>query len=619
MKNAFDRLYDYIYMVITEGKIKNKKFTPSDYPIFTQLLNTFVHLIRYENDKIIIDDQQINDVFINNKILVDTWHVGTKNYDMLLNKIPALKKLNDNQDYIINKGHDNMLFDDINMYHKENNIVYLYDCSKQIKTISTQKTLSALPLYLFNKIAKFSHQKGRKKIHIPLEISKQLFPWIEEQAVDIVDIGQHEAYILSSNYTEKNNFFNTERSFRLFTKDGEVKDYDKIDYKSLLKDIRNAIAHNYVKKYFTTYKETLILVQLNDKTIVMDEVWYHTLLGIRPNTKTKIYSFVNIPLFNEQIDNDKKLMNILNNSTYIQIVFDEKGTDETSFDTLIKELTLSYKKSNAKTSLKEFLNKQLQKYYNNFNIIEKPLIINNTIISRIKNDLYNYTIPMTQFFILDLILNTFYLKQLNAQKSYLYLDNVGQITNIFIMEAISLILHKNKIYPKLGVQLENCITLCQLTIFYKLINNSLSDQIKKINTDEKIEPSYYKTKEGILRKELEQLDFSSFIITNTLKKEKHSVKSLREKILVIRLLRNSISHDSFKYYPNTTNFINTKIELSNITTDNIIIETTLKEILDFLQNNFFNRRANIMDLDSGNVKMYTNEDIEKIAINKCKK
>lgn len=100
---------------------------------------------------------------------------------------------------------------------------------------------------------------------------------------------------------------------------------------------------------------------------------------------------------------------------------------------------------------------------------------------------------------------------------------------------------------------------------------------------------YYESKEGELRLEINKLEMNKFIILDSKKPtNNHKVEFFRDKILALRLLRNSVAHGNF-YYQLSKNVepLETLLILSSRENENIKINVKVKDLINLLNNDLF--------------------------------
>ena len=277
-----------------------------------------------------------------------------------------------------------------------------------------------------------------------------------------------------------------------------------------------------------------------------------------------------------------------------------------------------------KLSIDEFLTKNLSKYYQDVEIKMQQLTdipnlwmrFNNAFAREKANNLTNKDFIDFQNKFFNLHLNNYFIDSINNSEK----DDFKKLSNENVVNILAQYFNdyfqksKHKIDYRIGFEVEDLVALCQLLIFQKLINNTLYDDIKKVNKSNIVDLDYLNSEFGKLRSAINALDMSKFEIINK-KDPPRKVETLKDKIFAIRLLRNSISHDGFAYQlSNTKEIFDTYLRLYSYENPHLSLRVRIKHLLELLNNNFFKY---LEDKPVEKKELPTVEELENIAKLKC--
>ena len=271
-----------------------------------------------------------------------------------------------------------------------------------------------------------------------------------------------------------------------------------------------------------------------------------------------------------------------------------------------------------KLSIEEYLTKNLSKFYTNVEISSAAIQDIPDLWFRFSNKIAKEKAGMFndkryleyQNYFLHAYLNYYFIDAVNNVDK----DGFRVLNNTVVIDIINTYYNafygkvKDKLNYRMGFEIEDLVSICQFLIFEKLINNTLYEDMKKVylfyrdNKRRKsiVDIEYLNSEEGKLRTAINGLDMSKFEIISTRgKTQPRPAESLGDKLLVIRLLRNSISHNGFAYQlANTKQVFDTYLRLSSHDNPFLQLRVRIKDLLNLLNQDFFNYDKNDSLIDN---------------------
>ena len=94
----------------------------------------------------------------------------------------------------------------------------------------------------------------------------------------------------------KDNLFG-DNFYKLYNSDGEITDKSTIKYRTIIKGIRDAIAHGDIAKYISEDCQEFVVVRLQKNlTMLMDHTWYKNLLYSNLQKITNEFKYIYVPI-----------------------------------------------------------------------------------------------------------------------------------------------------------------------------------------------------------------------------------------------------------------------------------------------------------------------------------
>lgn len=599
---------NYVMSLINKTKTVKMENTKETMVELFSMRESFSFLSRFENEFDFRNYINISEVFENSIFYEKSYHEDTSEYNDLVQKYSQIKKLHNNQKLFIDGVDDNGGMVRIDTFFtREDRIVHEYKIIRSIEKISIRCIISEQPI---QRLSYFKNLPGvifnEKGFVIPKEFFHDIFDAPDTPACSIpCEVHGNKILMYDEDIEEKTSFFD-KRLFKLYNKDGEILNYENIDYYEILYKLRNCIAHDSVRICELEQGQIINIAKLDENlAIVMLNVWYSELLNLNKFEKKSQFRYLDIPKVHDPIKTKDDLENLINNSKVVVIQLDNYGSTVSAFDSLIKKYVSIYNEDfNIKKSKSNYLGNILLKFYDNFNIDIYNLENSEVIKNRLLNDKSFYNIgldkPKTikiQNFIIENTAEVLYKDSLVLECKYNannYLYSTDRISNLlfdymcafceFVQDG------KNKKFAKsFGDEVELVVMLSQFLIYSRLIYGNFYDKLKLIKLDDIVDLKYYESKEGELRLEINKLDMNKFMILDSKKStNSHKVESFRDKILALRLLRNSVAHGNF-YYQLSKNVepLETLLILSSRENENIKINVKVKDLINLLNNDLF--------------------------------
>lgn len=621
METLFEEFYNYMLAEITGNKFNKIKFTIGDVFKLKTLHNQFLFLIKYENDQFTNVESELKDSFKNGKVLYKTYHDGTKSFKEILEKFPQLKKISNCETIEIETDVDD-LSKEYRVFYYEDRILYDYTVIKLIDKCEKNPLKGYLQFKEYQLLKKSNMFKMTDN---GLLITKEQFNQIfngEPKELYIRQNGGNIEVIESEKIT-KNNYFK-DKFYKLFDENGEILDTKNINYSSLTRDIRNAVAHNKIENYYLADGQEVTVIQLDKKVLILENKLFDEFLTVNLTSKASTFNYMYVPKLLKPAVTENELNEVLNKSNIIKITLDEYGADSFAFDNFLEEIISNYaNEKNIKISIEDYLQKHISKYYENFKIEFKPVSNKEGIIKRIitYTEAFNDS-TMSQEELTNIeriyimhIINSFYphFKSL-VNTDYVTCKNSANVFGSLFNKFWDLC-NKRKIKLDFGVGIEKMFTLCQFTIFFKLIKNSLFDNLKQISSNYIYDTKNFSNENLSLINNIQNLDMSKIEIIDLKTKKSHRVESFGDKLFSLRLIRNSLSHNAVSYkLQNLKMYYDMILNFKSLENDNLTLKVKAGDLLNILSNDFF-KLTNEVEIEN---KFYLREDFENLIKNLCK-
>lgn len=623
MENTFKKLYDFIFSVIKYRKYgKLKSNTIGDIMNLHSLYDQYLFLIRYENDHFSKVEQELKDAFEKGIVLNKTYHEGTLEYERILTKYPKIRKLN-NCESIEFEVDNNDLDKEIKKFYYEDRVLYDYTIIELIEKCERYPKIGTLDYKSYNILKKAPFLKMTDNgLFVEKDVYSTVFSMGEPQDIYIQQ-RNGEVNILSANKIHKTNYFKNQM-YKIFDKNGEIKDLTNINYANLTKEIRNAVAHNNIETYVLENGQMITAVKLENKILLLENTWFFEFLTTNLSYKKSTFNYIYISNYNKIAITENEIDDVLEKSYLIKITLDEYGAENIAFESFIDEKIKKYASNlEIKQSITEYLKKHISKYYENFKIELKPLLNKEGIKKRLLTDLQSFKdtnylnkelISFQRVYIMN-ILNNFYsnFKTLNNPDDVIC-DNAGIVFGV-LFNQYTAAAHGSKINIDFGTSLEKMFSLCQFTIFFRLIKNSLFDNLKNIQSNFIYDTKNLKNENSELINNIQSLDMSKIEIIDSKTKQIHNVESFGDKLFSLRLIRNSLSHNALSYKLQKLNNIeDLQLNFKSLENSNLTLKVKAGDLLDILSNEFFKNHEKL-NLEE---KIYTIKDFENLIKNLCK-
>ena len=639
----FDGFYEY-YLKRVKGETVSKNIYEKnelrEFALLTEHLFSF--LLRHENKDFYRSGEQIKDAFEKGLICIDIYHIGTDEYNDLLNRKPELKKIKENEYYEVEEEDSLNHFDKLStVYLKACNTISVYEkIVQKPHRIGFEKVLDVSPELLLE-IQRILPRGAftTQGIRMPNEFMSTILKDNAEGDFFLQKKDGDKWIIKKKVYID--NFFQ-DGFYKLYNAKGEEVDKSIISYNKIIKKIRNSVAHTQLNKYELNNGQTVAVFKIpkDDKgikenySVVINYFWFWKFCKMGVFDHSKNYRFVCLPDMTKAIETKEEYDEFLESASLLNIKFSESAdTERLGFDNYVRKLVSLYKKDkNIKISLIEYLTKNISKYYSGVeikteaiqNIPNLWMRFNNSITKEKMSTLNLYTLVAYQNNFFNKYLNEYFINLVNNNE----IDDFRTLSASFVANNIVSYFRsftttkKLKTNYRIGFEVEDLVSLCQLLIFEKLINNALYEDIKKVYKSYKkekkrkkiIDIKYLDSEEGKLRQAIIGLDMSKFEIIDTRgKTPPRSAESLGDKLLVIRLLRNSISHKGFAYQLAKTNQIfDTYLRLTSYKNPHLQLRVRIKHLLDLLNLDLFKFTYN-----NNPDNIITIKELEEIAKTLC--
>ena len=626
---------------------KEEKPTVLDCDIYgdriVKLSKSFSFLTRFETDNDFKYQINIDEVFKQALFYQESYHEDTDEYTKLIQKIPALKNLKNYETYSTEILDENLaLCSHQEIYTREDRIIKHHSKLFPMNGSTRKNPFMAGPLL---NISVFKKLKGVIMKPNEMIIPKTYYYYFEKDNKDKppcdvkILIENNKTYFFREDGLDDETFpgFFNDRLFKIYSKDGEITNYENFDYFETIKQIRHCIAHDSLTQYRLPPNQIIWTAQIHIKKedgssnkylLVMHNNWFSHLIDLRPQISNSYYRFISMPKLTAPILNETALDEVINNSSILHFALDEYGSTSDSFKTFVEKYIKKYNEDkNIKKKISEFIGPIVEKFYEGFRLevynLENKEIFKHRLIC--DKQFFNLkpgkqTILQQQIEILEDLVNNFYPDILNIDEVFTaqnYLFPTTQ-TPYFIKYFISAFIEfssirkNNLLKPVKGRNPELIVAYCQFLIFYRLVYNNLYDFWKTIDSSQTFNVEYYDTKEGQARLKIQELDMSKFSIKN---KSKVSVpSSFSDKALALRLLRNSVSHGSTRFsIDKNGDYLSSTLHLTSLENPNLSVSIKCKHLISFLNQPFFKTEIN----ESG-INEIAFEDFEKTILEQFK-
>ena len=595
-----------------------------------QTILDFSNLICYEDNLALQNTAILKDAFTKDMFFKTKFVANTFEYNQVVNKIRALKKLENNQTYsVVNNQLSNMSSTEIkDVYEKhEDCIKYYYKLSPFYDRES--KTLSITYLDAIKQIDGYYSENG---VHyFPLDNGD--YATVYEEGKQIKLLG----------YDERKNPFKNGH-IRVFSYHGEMKDLSRLNYIDIIKKVRNAESHHNIKIFANGHGYGGKVIDLGDgRCVLMSNRWHEYMLDLS-NCSYKgegsTFKFLYIPKTEKSVRTPEECLNLIDNCKVVHIQT-SKDCDVNAINQIVNNILENYYNTpNNNIRLVDYVDTHLRKHITGFNLsvaairnpelLKRRLVNDNEFYKMRKKDKENahvqagYIDSLVKTYGLDFI--DFDCVKENGKAKDMKVDlkqiNYAVNANLTYLQACSDIKGAENI-PVMYVpesKQEKFISLCAVCIYNNLIRNNFIDDIKYTHlTNFKSYSANAPKKSTALKEELKKLDMSMFEITNKRKKTAEPVKTFEDKVSCLKTIRNSVSHNNIHIqYNKNCDIKESKFVFCIKENNNQKIKVNCEKFLEFINNPLFSdytsERVNDLTLQIKNV-----EELEQYVLNTCKK
>ena len=611
----FDKIFDEFYQWCINkinGEHLEKPKLATEQLTRTLLLNIeklFSFLLKHENNDYYKNQEQTQKCFEEGLFYKGlSYHIDTNDYNDLIKK-PELKKLEENQIYDtknITEAEETMILES-DVYLKTKSTIVNYAKLTQQPFAKKYLPLGEVPMDAYLRLRKSMPRKyisSKGVISIPKDKVEKIIPDLESQDI-LLQPWKNRVLIVSPKKKNVDNFFGN-KFYKIYNSNGEV-DKNIIPYGTIIRKIRHSVAHKNITEALLETGQHVVLFKIDKDpnnnisenfTIIFDHLWFFYLCNMKNMENSDEFKYIYFPRTTKKIESEKEFNEILSNARLFEIKFKESAqTDRIAFMNYTDHLAQCFKRDeNIKLSIDEYLTKHLLKYYTDVQVSPRNLQIIPNLWMRFKNKIVHKKIEnlknkkeilefQDKFFGLNL--NNHFIDKINQNnEDFKQLSNetVTNIATEYVLDFINPSKHNDY---RIGFEIEDLVTLSQLRIFQKLINNNLYEKIKIIKKHDMVDIKYLNSEAGKLRTAINSLDMSKFEILQT-KQPLRKVETLGDKIFSLRLLRNSISHNGFSYeLSNTKEIFDTYLKLSSYEHPKISLRVRIKDLLELLNQDFF--------------------------------
>jgi len=618
----FDKVIKFLTNLIEKNSIKNIKFTNHDIADIDFLLNTFCLLIRYESRDALNDENQIKEMFLKNKFFENSYHEDTNEYTKILSKYSQLRKLKDGEELELEKINKELSESERILFVKDNNVLKSYVLCNTTKSESRLATINDAPRGLYDL---FKRVPGVEVKGITLRIPREIFISatngnVNEDIETIIMRPENgKIKVWCENIVKTIDNFFEKGLVRIFDKDGEIELTEDLDYQYYMDNIRHNIAHFNIDDYAIPNCCFAKLIMLpNGQIMTISNHWYNVMFYRQLEHNVDHLKALYIPsrqtplMFEEEIDSFVDSIKVL------KIKIDKK-IEAHAFRELVDEYIEKYKKlNNPKFSIEEYLSKIISKYYE-CEIVCKKITNDELIEKRIKKnkDFFEAAILLSNEKAIefqDSLIKYFILRSYKYQEK----DDLFKVDTRELIKMSQILMkdmadcYNNKKIPNRTccMDIEYAILLCQLIIYNNLIRNNFVDRVKNTHIYSNLDLNYLNSEDGKFREFLKTFDMSKFEIRyaneNSKNKNYHFVETLKDKMFVLRIIRNSISHNNFKFkISNSLNYKDVYLTLSSDVNPNVFVRVRIGDFLNLMNNDIFKDSPN-------EIKVVNSSELEEI-------
>lgn len=601
-KDCVDKLQEVVCCLLEDYIPSLKNWNLDEFNYVKDFSTFFLIVQKFEFYKKNISNEVLRDAFINNCFFVESFIEGTPAYDNYLKQDRNLGKLKLNQ--LLKKELFSTDFAKVyDVFKKESSFYKHYVVIEEVKE---QRIASAagekVSFSDYNQYKTFARNSKKIEIHDDeFEIPVKYISENEDDGEILLFKREKDGFYmyLKSTVHYCENFFGN-KLVKLFINGKERSFSEEDDFIYYLTKIRDCIVHYGVKTFKTDSNQLGYCFKLDNETVIIaSEQWIKSLSIIMSDELVSNVKLFFLPKHDFVIENEEQYLEVVNNGMILDISL-KKEVYKNAFIDYVLNLFKIYRNSpNIKKDIVDFLVEQISNKYSvevsshDFSNIEK---VNKRIMKDF--DLYDFSgctklsknkKIITQDIILERLINISYQELLvDSDNNQLYSisnNEIFKLTSYLVADVISF-LSTSSAFDK---KIELCAFLCQFSIFYRLVFNGFYDFIKNVTLSDNINISYYNTKEGKVRLKLNELDMS-FIEIKDLNngKTNHFVNSLSDKIFALRVIRNSISHNGFKFQiSKSTNYRDIYLNLNSATNSNLVVRLKAIDLIDLLKNSLF--------------------------------
>lgn len=623
-RDVMDDLQGFILDLIKGKTPTLTEFSTKEKERLSIMSSSFRFLTKFERNDAFKSQVNVDNIFKDGYLYTESFHEGTEAYNKKVIEYPAIKNLENYQTFYsdtIDLGRKSIAGEEVIV--KEDRIIHIFARIKPIAQYEQRVSFVTLPKEYFSH---FDRLKGVAKNQEGFIVPEQYYSFHEFEKcsnndkpckvlVKVFD-DRLKCYRLDDAGVEiKNNFF-TDRLFKIYTEDGEIEDYDSVDYLQVFEQIRHCIAHNGLKSYRLDEELNLVVgrLEIDKKTdnptvyaIVFLQEWFESLILMNPQKIQSCFRFINIPKFNKPITDKEMLNQLLESSKVVKIQMDNYGTTAEAFQDFIEEYIRKYKNDDKiKKPIDEYLSGLIEKYYEGFKVemldfknleLMKNRVLCDADFLDMKPDKENSAV-VRQMKSLESFANDYYVDCLETDEVFNAVDYAypntfasNYIYSFFkdFLECSTPKKAKNIRVTTCG-RVETMVAFCQLLIFYRLIYNNSYEFWKTIEKPQKIDLAYYDTEEGKALLKIEDQDMSAFSLLY--KKNASRVVTFDDRLTVLRLLRNAIGHGSVRYIiDGNPNVLETRLIVTSLTRPDLSVSVKCKHLIEFLNQPFFKNQA----------------------------
>ena len=612
-RDVMDDLQGFILDLIKGKTPTLTEFSTKEKERLSIMSSSFRFLTKFERNDAFKSQVNVDNIFKDGYLYTESFHEGTEAYNKKVIEYPAIKNLENYQTFYsdtIDLGRKSIVGEEVIV--KEDRIIHIFARIKPIAQYEQRVSFVTLPKEYFSH---FDRLKGVAKNQEGFIIPEQYYSFHEFEKFSNND-NRLKCYRLDDAGVEiKNNFF-TDRLFKIYTEDGEIEDYDSVDYLQVFEQIRHCIAHNGLKSYRLDEELNLVVGRLEtDKktdnptvyAIVFLQEWFESLILMNPQKIQSCFRFISIPKFNKPITDKEMLNQLLESSKVVKIQMDNYGTTAEAFQDFIEEYIRKYKNDDKiKKPIDEYLSGLIEKYYEGFKVemldfknleLMKNRVLCDADFLDMKPDKENSAV-VRQMKSLESFANDYYIDCLETDEVFNAVDYAypntfasNYIYSFFkdFLECSTPKKAKNIRVTTCG-RVETMVAFCQLLIFYRLIYNNSYEFWKTIEKPQKIDLAYYDTEEGKALLKIEDQDMSAFSLLY--KKNASRVVTFDDRLTVLRLLRNAIGHGSVRYIiDGNPNVLETRLIVTSLTRPDLSVSVKCKHLIEFLNQPFFKNQA----------------------------